>query len=50
MFIIMFKEIPVFNANGVDPDQTQYFVASDLDLHCLALSHLWEARLKRVNA
>ena len=28
-----FKEIPVLNANSVDPDQTPRFAASDLGLH-----------------
>ena len=36
-------EIPVFSANSVDPDQTPRSVASDLGLHCLAMS-IWEAR------
>ena len=36
VFIItMFIEIPVFNANSVDPDQTPRCAASDLGLHCL---------------
>ena len=30
-----FLEIPVLNANCVDPDQTPRSVASDLGLHCL---------------
>ena len=38
-----FIEIPVFNANSVDPDQT-----SDPGLHCLPMSILWDARLKLV--
>ena len=32
-------EIPVFNANGVDPDQTPRSAASDLGLHCWTMSH-----------
>ena len=32
-------EIPVLNANSADPDLR--YVASDLGLHCLALSLLW---------
>ena len=36
-----FIEIPVFNANSVDP--------SDLSLHCLPMSLLWNARNKWVN-
>ena len=45
---IIFIEIPVFNANSVDPDQTPRSVASDLGLHCLPMSLLWDARLKWV--
>ena len=44
-----FTEIPVINANGVDPDQTPHSVASDLGLHCLPMSLLWDAMLKWVN-
>ena len=44
-FIVM----PVINANSVDPDQTQRSAASDLGLHCLQMSHLWDARHKWVN-
>ena len=36
VFIItLFIEIPVFNANSIDPDQTPRCAASDLGLHCL---------------
>ena len=42
-FIIV---IPVLNANSVDPDQTPRSVASDLGLHCLPMSLLWDARHK----
>ena len=41
-------EIPVFIANSVDPDQTPRFVASDLSLHFLPMSLLWDARYKWV--
>ena len=42
-----FIEIPVFNANSVDPDQTPRSAASDLGLHCLPVSlFIWDARLK----
>ena len=41
-------EIPVNNANSKDPDQTPRSVASDLGLHCLHMSLLWDARLKWV--
>ena len=44
-----FIEIPVFNAQNVDPDQMPHSVASDLGLHCLPMSLLWDARLKWVN-
>ena len=33
--VITFTELPVCNANSVDPDQTPRSVASDLGLHCL---------------
>ena len=36
------------NANCVDPDQTPRSAASDLGLHCLPISLLWEARYKGV--
>ena len=32
--------------NSVDPDQTLLSVASDLGLHCLPMSLLWDARHK----
>ena len=35
-----FTEIPVCNANSVDPDQTPRSAASDLGLHCLPASLL----------
>ena len=41
-------EIPVFNANSVDPDQTPHSAASDLGPHCLQISLLWDARHKWV--
>ena len=44
VIITVFIEIPVFNANRVDPDQTPRSVASDLDLHCLPMSRLWAIR------
>ena len=40
--------IPVFNANSVDPDQTPRFAASDLGLHCLPVSFLWDTTHKWV--
>ena len=39
-------EMPVINADSVDPDQTLHSAASDLGLHCLLMSHLWDARHK----
>ena len=43
-----FKEIPVNNANSVDPDPIPRSVASDLDLDCLPISFSWDARHKWV--
>ena len=40
-----FIEIPVFNANSVDPAQMLHSALSDLDLNCLPMSLLWNARL-----
>ena len=37
LLILCFIEIPAFNANSVDPDQMQHYVASDLGLHCLPI-------------
>ena len=37
-------EIPLFNANSGDPDQTPHNAASDLGLHCLPMSFLWDDR------
>ena len=33
-------------ANSADPDQVQRSEVSDLGLHCLSRSDLWDARLK----
>ena len=44
-----FIKMLVINANRVDPDQTPQNAASDLGLHCLPMSHLWDARHKWVN-
>ena len=38
-----FIEIPVSNAKSIDPDQTPRSSVSDLDLHCLLMSLLWDA-------
>ena len=49
VFIIScFVEISETNANSVDRDQTPRSAASDLGLHCLPVSLLWDARLKWV--
>ena len=37
-------EIPVFNANDIDPDQTPKTAESDLGLHCLPMSLFGNAR------
>ena len=44
--ITCFIEIPVFNANSVVPDQTPHDAASDLGLHYLPMSLLWDAKHK----
>ena len=41
-------EISKLNTNSVDPDQTPRSAASDLGLHFLPMSHLWDAGLKWV--
>ena len=38
----VYSKILVINANNVDPDQTPRPAASDLSLHCLPMSHLWD--------
>ena len=43
-----FIEIPAFNANSVDPDQTPRSAASDPGQYCLPVSLLRDARLKWV--
>ena len=45
VFIIV-REISELNANSVDPDQTPHSAASDLGLHGLPMSLLWDARLE----
>ena len=39
----------MLNVNSVDPDQTPHSVASDLDLHSLPMSQLWDVKHKWVN-
>ena len=41
-------EIPVLNANSVDPDPTPRIAGSNLDLRCWLMSILWDARHKLV--
>ena len=49
LILIDFTELAVsLKQIVVDPDQMPHYVASDLDLHCLPMSHLWDARLKWV--
>ena len=43
-----FVEMSELNANSVQLDQTLHSLASDLGLHCLPMSLLWDARLKWV--
>ena len=40
----IFEGYGAFNANSVDPDETPQNTASDLDLHCLSVSLVWDAR------
>ena len=48
-FIAMFYiHSLVLNANSVDPDQMPHYAASDLGLHFLPVSRIWDARLKWV--
>ena len=35
--------MPAVNSNSVDPDQMPPSAASDQGLHCLQMSHLWDA-------
>ena len=43
-----FVKISELNANSVDLDQMLHSAASDLGLHCLPMSLLWDARHKWV--
>ena len=49
LLLSCFVEVSELIANNVDPDQTPRSAASDLGLHCLLESLLWDARLKWVN-
>ena len=44
LLLLLLLEIPAFNANSVDPDQTPRSAVSDLGLHCLPVSLLSDAR------
>ena len=46
IIVTIFIEIPVFNTNSVDPDQTPQNAASDLGLYFLSVSILWDTRHK----
>ena len=47
LLLPFFIEIPVFNSNSEDPDQTPRTAPSDLGLHFLPVSQcLWDAKLK----
>ena len=45
LLLSCFVEISELNANSVDPDQAPHSAASDLGLHGLPVSLLWDARL-----
>ena len=46
--LLYFTEAPVFNANSIEADQRSRSAASDLGLHCLPMSLLWDTRNKWV--
>ena len=48
-FIIVFLQNTVFTVNSVALNQTRRSAASDLGLHCLQMSLLWDARHKWIN-
>ena len=48
LLFLCFIEIRVRIANSVDLDQTPRNAASDLGLHCLPMSLLWDTRHKWV--
>ena len=49
LLVLCFIEIPIINANSIDPDHTPRFAASDLGLHCLPVTILGVSRLKWLN-
>ena len=44
LLLLCFKEIPIFNANSVDPDQTPRSAASDQGLRTLFANVLFMGR------
>ena len=48
LLLLRFTEIPVCNANNVDPDLTPRSVVSDLGLHYLPITHFGFSSLKLV--
>ena len=44
-----FIGMTIISANSTGPVQTPRSAASDLGLHCLPMSHLWDAMHKWVN-
>ena len=44
LVVLFIIKIHVLNANSEDLDQTPRSAASDLGLHCLPMSILWDAR------
>ena len=46
LLLLCFIEIPVINANGVDPDQMLHSAASYLGLHCLTVT-LFEVSIQK---
>ena len=50
LLLLCIIEIPVVNANSVDPDQMPHSMASDQGLNCLPITILGLSRLKWVNS
>ena len=48
LLLSWFIEISELNANIIDTGQRFHSAASDLGLHCLLMSILWDAKLKWV--
>ena len=50
IFLLFSKfQLKILYTNSEDPDQAPHYAVSDLDLHCLHMSHKKDARLKWVN-